>query len=126
MNQQTQNPRAPNSAVMLLLVGLVAGGAGGLLLSGMVPGFDRQDAVPEANLASEDPATPTPGENRVIDPGTSGGTGTRADRQSASEIPAADTGEAQAPAPDPLAAEALRAGCGNGRNWPPIARSPRP
>ena len=108
MSSETQTPRAPNAAVMMLLVGLVAGGAGGLALSGLMPGLNRPEPVPDANLASEDPVPQPPGEPRRIDPGNVGSPGTRADGQSAAEIPAADTGEATAPAPDPLAAEALR------------------
>ena len=107
--QTPRTPRAPNTAVLMLLVGLVAGGAGGLVLSGLIPGQNRSDAVPDANLASDTPVSRTPAENRVIGPGTGAGRSTGASGPAAPEIPAADTGNATAPAPDPLATDALRA-----------------
>lgn len=108
MTRETQTPRAPNTAMIMLLVGLIGGAAGGLLLSGMVPGLDRQETLPEANLASEDPNTQNTTEERTIRRNT-GGTNTRADGADPVRIPAAEVRETTDPAPDPLAAEALRA-----------------
>lgn len=110
MNTQTQGRRAPNAALGMLFVGLIAGLAGGILFSGYIPGLTTRQAVPEANL-STDP----PGNSPVQDPqpsiqtpdspldAQSAGPGGAAPPQGTAQNTAQNTG------PDPLAAEALRA-----------------
>ena len=107
MSMDPQTRRAPNSALGLLLVGVLAGAAGGLLLSGLLPGFGTEDPVPDANLASGEPQNQDNRGNRqqrTIGDGDGSGDSTRT-----ALIPDANATENTAPAPDPLAAEALRA-----------------
>ena len=104
MSMETQSRSAPNSALMLLLVGLVAGGAGGLLLSGLLPGFGREDPVPDANLASGDPNNRNTTGQREIGQNTGGAQG-----EATVRIPAGGAADETTPAPDPLANDALRA-----------------
>ena len=107
--QTPQTPRAPKTGVMLLLAGLIGGLAGGVVLSGLIPGLGGPAPVPDANLASDGPTSQPGAESRVISPGNSTDRGGQDGQGGAPEIPAAETGGTTASAPDPLAAEALRA-----------------
>ena len=108
MNQPSQTPRAPNMAMGLLIVGLIAGVAGGLLLAGFIPGLEGRDALPDAQLSVDGTNSQATNDDRLISENT-GGTDNSAPRNAPVQIPASGAENSAEPAPDPLASDALRA-----------------
>ena len=108
MNQPSQTPRAPNMAMGLLIVGLIAGVAGGLLLAGFIPGPEGRDALPDAQLSVDGTNSQATNDDRLIGENT-GGTDNSAPRNAPVQIPASGGENNAEPAPDPLASDALRA-----------------
>ena len=70
MSLETPARRAPNTSLVMLLVGLVGGATSTLFFSGYLPGFEQQAAVPEANLASGEPGAQNTQGPRGIDQDT--------------------------------------------------------
>ena len=108
MNQPSQTPRAPNMAMGLLIVGLIAGVAGGLLLAGFIPGPEGRDALPDAQLSVDGTNSQATNDDRLISENT-GGTDSSAARNAPVQIPASGAENNAESAPDPLASDALRA-----------------
>ncbi|WP_170565629.1 TrbI/VirB10 family protein [Ruegeria atlantica] len=107
MSMDTQPRRAPRTALIMLLVGLIGGGAGGLLFSGYLPGLEKQTFLPDADLAFDTPINQSDPGQRTIgqNPG-----GTNDGTEEPVQIPAADgADDTTVSAPDPLASAALRA-----------------
>ena len=108
MNQPSPTPRAPNMALGLLIVGLIAGVAGGLLLAGFIPGLEGRDALPDAQLSVGDTKSTNTTDDRLISE-NAGGTDNSANQDAPVQIPASGAENNTAPPPDPLANDALRA-----------------
>ena len=108
MNQPSQTPRAPNMAMGLLIVGLIAGVAGGLLLAGFIPGPEGRDALPDAQLSVDGTNSQATNDDRLIGENT-GGTDSSAAQNAPVQIPASGAENNAESAPDPLASDALRA-----------------
>ena len=95
-------------AMGLLIVGLIAGVAGGLLLAGFIPGPEGRDALPDAQLSVDGTNSQATDDDRLISENT-GGTDNSAARNAPVQIPASGGENSAEPAPDPLASDALRA-----------------
>ena len=99
MAAETEQRRLPAAAIILLVTGLIAGVAGGLVTAPLLIGFRDQDLPPEARLTGE----------RTLAPAT-GGIEERADSTPTQTGNApGQPSDTAAPPPDPAAENALRA-----------------
>ena len=99
MAAESEQRRPPAAAIILLVTGLIAGVAGGLVTAPLLTVFQDQDLPPEARLTGE----------RTLAPATGGSeerAGSTLTQTGNAPGPASDTA---APPPDPAAENALRA-----------------